>query len=181
MATKTKKAEQDVEAAVVAGTGKGVIPALEAAGAAGLLELGPVAKLVLAKLYPEKAAKEVRDGVVAGEYEVDEVVHVKAHMTVGEDYLQNIQMKSRPMVLAALFMSKVNAETRQAVCDEYAKMIKQAMDLGGDKDAIEAIFAPKEEEIKAEAEKALAKLIKLTQMICHGKVTVKVEKLERMG
>lgn len=112
--------------------------------------------IALAKAIKEAQAKAARAAISAGEYQIDEWVHITGSVKVGEDYEQRIVAKAQPWDLLAVALSKLNGVTVEA-------LVREALDG--------SIAA---EEIKAQADAAMETIKGETVTTCKGKVTTKL-------
>ena len=122
--------------------------------------INAVESLAVAKVVD---AKDVREEVLPGKYDVDVVVRIKGSIKVGEDYTQNVPAAARPWALLALALSKLNGVTIDS-------LTREALGLSEDQ----------EKEIKAKAEESIQSIKDTTERKCKGKVTtnLEVEKVE---
>lgn len=99
----------------------------------------------LAKLL-EKQAKLVRDGVEAGEYDLDTVVHlhVSGVLEVGEDTSVVPTHKIPWKTVFALFLHHAGI-TREGAMDKLVLAMQQALTTGDDAAELLAALAPLEE------------------------------------
>lgn len=101
--------------------------------------------LGLSKLL-EKEAKRVRDGVEAGEYDLDTVVHlhVSGVLEVGEDTSATPTHKIPWKTVFALFLHHAGI-TRELAMDKLVLAMQEALKTGDDAAELLAALAPLEE------------------------------------
>lgn len=75
--------------------------------------------VAVAKVIKDKVAKEANKEVEPGRYDVDLLVRVFGSFTKGEDFEQKLTAKINFTLLAALALSKVNAETRERIVEDF--------------------------------------------------------------
>lgn len=105
-----------------------------------------------------------------GVYPVDATIRVVGTVKKGEDYESNIVAKAEPWTLLALALSKLNAATGQSITELATELVKQSEETGlSIKEALSYT-----DQIKGEANKAIAKIKGSTKQTCSGKTNVAV-------
>jgi len=116
--------------------------------------------LAVNKVIKKAAIDNAREGLTAGQYAVDFLVHIQGLLTIGEDYEQHIVAKAEPWLILAVALSKLNNVTLENLVEEA---------YSGEIDV---------EEIKQRAQEALEVIKAPTLTICKGKVTTKLDYAE---
>jgi len=75
--------------------------------------------IAIAKSVKDKRSKAAGKEIEPGTYDVDLLVRVLGTFSKGEDFQQKLTAKINYTLLAALALSKVNAETRGKIVDDF--------------------------------------------------------------
>ena len=113
--------------------------------------------IALSKAVTTKAKSAARDEIVPGKVNVDFIAHIRGLLTVGEDFEQVLAMKADPWTLLALALSHLNGVTIDHLVRES---------VSGEINV---------DDIKRQADMALALIKAPTRSVCKGKVTAKLE------
>lgn len=116
----------------------------------------PALGLALCKLFGEKEVTKARAMIRAGKYEIDEIIHVKGNLSVGEDYETTSVQKLNPWTLFLIAMNKLNGTTIEAIVDEACAKL-------------DAGETPELADFKAKTEKAAEKLLKRATTTAKGR------------
>lgn len=88
-----------------------------------------IVRLALAKAYTDSKAKEIREQVSPGKFEVDATIKIHGTLTVCEDHEAANVQKCCPWTLALIALNKLNPETREFVINEALVFIKSGIQL----------------------------------------------------
>ena len=114
--------------------------------------------IAIAKLVSKGAYETASEGVKAGSYNVDFMLHVTGTVKKGEDYDQKFVAKADPWMLLAVALSKLNGVT-------VASIVKEAETAKND--MIDSI--------KAEASEAINQIkANVPDTKANGKITAKL-------
>jgi len=128
--------------------------------------------LGISKVVKEGVQNAARDALKPGKYEIDATVSVKGTMSIGQDYLSSVAMRVPVWDIAAIALSKVNAQTRQAVYEEAVRRLNDSI-----KAKVEGADVGESEDvtlIKKEAAEVLERLKDEVKSKCRGRVTTKL-------
>ena len=136
------------------------------------VDLSHAGHLALLKLLSEDKDTH-RDALTPGVYMIDECVgfHVRATLTVGDDYTQRLVNKARPWAVVAVLLAELQEHALAAG--------KTGVDLDRIVAAACALDPDLEKKAQKQADKVAALLKAETLDTCRGKVTISgaVEKL----
>jgi len=119
--------------------------------------------VAVAKAVKEKIAKAAGKDLEPGQYNVDLLVRVLGSFTKGEDFTQKLTAKINFTLLACLALSKLNADTRTKIVDDFI------MAMGRSDTSPEHLKLI--EQIKDEIQPKLNEIKDMTTTTMSGKIT----------
>jgi hypothetical protein len=119
--------------------------------------------VAVGEVVKDKALKAASKDLEPGQYDVDLVVRILGKLTKGEDFEQKLTAKINFSLLAALALSKVNKETREAIVEDFL------MAMGRSETSDEHVKLI--DQVKDEIQPKLAEIKEMTVTKMSGKVT----------